>query len=509
MAILWPTKYLRQYLAGRRFITSDRDQLNRTSPTNIHEEQPEQYVIDDRDLIWFTGKTAKKPTLAIPRSVVADVLSLVHTLHGHPGVASTLILIRERFHWHTMARDVREYVLSCGCRRRKRSRSQQVALLPARAVEHWEVIEIDLLRIGGTSLSGNDYMLLAVDKASKFPFAFPLSSKKAEGVARHLLQLCLTFGVPRVIRSDGGREFEYDVVKHLCRWLKADIQFGPAEHPRGQGAIERLGGWIQDILSELGVAWPDRWDDYVSPACWVKRTLPDPSLPKNLSPFEMLFGRKPRTSLDSLLPRIDTDMEEGLDNFVETRRQYLREVRLVLEKRHSDRARARQRVNDTIARQSPGSTAAPGDLVLVRESDSNIQRNGLGGKLEHERWTGPWKYAWPADYGLASPSVAATPLYTLSDRRVIVTESGSKKWEYRGRYQNGRETGWLTEIEILGSFTRLQLDVFHALWNLYHPHAGHQDRTPRKKRPNLSREEALQLFPVGTRISKPHYSYSP
>ena len=152
-------------------------------------------------------------------------------------------------------------------------------------------------------------------------------------------------------------------------------------------------------------------------------------------------------------------MEEGLDNFMETRRQYLREVRLVLEKRHSDRAR-------TIARQSPGSTAAPGDLVLVRESDSSIQRNGLGGKLEHERWTGPWKvtnilqkglvvevemegrklrsrrvspsgikpfhvrppdlrhpfadefaqYAWPADYGLASSSVAATPLYTLSDR---------------------------------------------------------------------------------------------
>jgi len=27
--------------------------------------------------------------------------------------------------------------------------------------------------------------------------------------------------------------------------------------------------------------------------------------------------------------------------------------------------------------------------------------------------------------------VAATPLYTLSDRREIVTESGSKKWEYR------------------------------------------------------------------------------
>ena len=116
-----------------------------------------------------------------------------------------------------MARDVREYVLSCGCRRRKRSSSQQVALLPARAVEPWEVLEIDQLGIGRTSLSGNDYLLLAVDKASKFLFAILLPSKKAVGVARHLLQLCLTFGVLRVISSDGGREFECDVVKDLCR----------------------------------------------------------------------------------------------------------------------------------------------------------------------------------------------------------------------------------------------------------------------------------------------------
>jgi len=33
----------------------------------------------------------------------------------------------------------------------------------------------------------------------------------------------------------------------------------------------------------------------------------------------------------------------------------------------------------------------PGDMVLVRESDSTIHRNGLGGKLQHDRWTGLWK----------------------------------------------------------------------------------------------------------------------
>ena len=71
---------------------------------------------------------------------------------------------------------------------------------------------------------------------------------------------------------------------------------------------------------------------------------------------------------------------------------------------------------------------------------------------------------------------------------------------------SGKIPGWtrigLTDRNILGSFTRLRLDVFHALWNLYHPHAVHGDPTARKKRPTLTREEAFQLFPVGTKIAK-------
>ena len=107
-----------------------------------------------------------------------------------------------------MVRGVKEYVLSCTCRMRKRSNSQRVSMLPGRVIEPWEVMEIDVASVGTESRNGSRYLLLAVDQASKFPFAFPLPSKEVEEVACHLLQLCLTFGVPRVIRSDGGGEFE-------------------------------------------------------------------------------------------------------------------------------------------------------------------------------------------------------------------------------------------------------------------------------------------------------------
>ena len=93
-----------------------------------------------------------------------------------------------------------------------------------------------------TFRTGNQHILLVVDRASRFPFAFPLPSKGLKEVARILANLCLTFGVPRNFRSDGGGEFRSEVLKSLYHWLKARLDFGPVDDSRGQGAVERFGG---------------------------------------------------------------------------------------------------------------------------------------------------------------------------------------------------------------------------------------------------------------------------
>ena len=68
--------------------------------------------------------------------------------------------------------------------------------------------------------------------------------------------------------------------------------------------------------------------------------------------------RKSRISLNTLVPQIDaTDRFGGLDNFVESRRQNFREVRLALEKRHQSEANARLKANNKILRVSAGTVA--------------------------------------------------------------------------------------------------------------------------------------------------------
>ena len=57
------------------------------------------------------------------------------------------------------------------------------------------------------SLSGNRYIPLVADRASEFPLGVPLESKQALGLGRVLTKLCLAFGLSRVIRCDGSKEF--------------------------------------------------------------------------------------------------------------------------------------------------------------------------------------------------------------------------------------------------------------------------------------------------------------
>ena len=83
--------------------------------------------------------------------------------------------------------------------------------------------------------AGNRYMLIVVDRDSRFLFAYPLVSKDSAGVTRKLLELLLTFGVPMSIRSDEGGEFTAKVLAHLCQWLKVSLDHGHAGHPRSQG----------------------------------------------------------------------------------------------------------------------------------------------------------------------------------------------------------------------------------------------------------------------------------
>lgn len=167
-----------------------------------------------------------------------------------------------------------------------------------------------------------------------FLFEYSTKIKRTTTVAAHPFERGLTLITLMSIRSDGGEEFIVEVVDHVCRWLKADINYGASNYPRGQEPVKRAGAWIHDVLSKLYRSWLKHWEKYVGVVCWIKRTMPDPLLPKELTPFHVLYGRNLRTQLDAPIQQLDGYAgSEGQHNFMENQRHTFLEVRNALRKR--------------------------------------------------------------------------------------------------------------------------------------------------------------------------------
>ena len=124
---------------------------------------------------------------------------------------------------------------------------------------------------------------------------------------------------------------------------------------------------MQDVPSELFKAWPTKWDEYVAPACWIKRTTLL-LVPSTMTPFRLLFSviALAQPLIYMLIPQMEDKEATG------------------------DLSSFRQRRNARISRSSPSVDASEGDLVLAREGDSSLFRLGMGPKLVHEKWTAPW-----------------------------------------------------------------------------------------------------------------------
>ena len=110
-------------------------------------------------------------------------------------------------------------------------------------------------------------------------------------------------------------------------------------------------------------------------------------------------------------------------------------------------------------------------------------------------------FAWSLDLGLAATSTLALPIYTLVDHCLIQLRNGSWEWRYRGRYLKGFLSGFNTERECFDSFSPLQLDVFHALRELYQP--SHHRPPPAATSTSSgrladNRAHALLEVPIGT-----------
>ncbi len=116
--------------------------------------------------------------LFVPEGLRSNVIQWGHcsNVACHPGIGRTMFLVKQRFWWRAMARDIREFVLACSvCARGKTSNRPPEGLLQPLSVPSrpWSHIALDFVTALPPSL-GNTVVLTVVDRFSKAAHFIPL-----------------------------------------------------------------------------------------------------------------------------------------------------------------------------------------------------------------------------------------------------------------------------------------------------------------------------------------------
>ena len=96
-----------------------------------------------------------------------------------------------------------------------------------------------------------NWILNCIDHFSKYSWAYPLGNKSINDVALKLRELFFTFGPPRILHSDNGKEFVANLIIELKN-LFPDMVFirDRPRHSQTQGYIERANGILCDALGK-------------------------------------------------------------------------------------------------------------------------------------------------------------------------------------------------------------------------------------------------------------------
>ena len=127
-----------------------------------------------------------------------------------------------------------------------------------------------------------------------------------------LRKLCAQYGVPETIVSDNGAQFTSREFREFCKANAVNHILSPPYHPQSNGRAERFVDTVKRGLLKL--RGEGDVDKILDTFLLAYRTKPNATLPQQRCPAELFFGRKPRATLDLLLP---TKQPTGRDTKME------------------------------------------------------------------------------------------------------------------------------------------------------------------------------------------------
>jgi transposase InsO family protein len=140
-------------------------------------------------------------------------------------------------------------------------------------------------------LGGHVYLLVAVDKFTKWIEAAPVTAQDSTATVNLIKSIIFRFGVPNNIITDNRTNFTSKEFKDYCEGLGIKLNFASVVHPQTNRQVEKANGLICNRLKKRLMDPLERakhaWVHELPSVLWSLHAMPNPTTQEHLSFWSM------------------------------------------------------------------------------------------------------------------------------------------------------------------------------------------------------------------------------
>ena len=264
-----------------------------------HELIPEEYLPVKKKLSSRFGLVFMEDKIVVPKNLRTTVISLLHK--GHPAI-NKMTLAARHFWWPRITEAIQKKCDSCiPCKMSGKSIKPNIPYteknnLPPVSNPN-EEIQLDFI---GPITENNRrfYILLSIDRFSKWPAASFCKNTDGETAVKFIEQYIQLNGIPKTIRTDKATAFTGRLFRDFCKKHYIKLIYGTPYIHTPTGLVERgVRTLKENLLTNLKAG--ERFGKALDIALEIMRKTPHTRLKK--SAFELHYGRSPNTEVSNLL----------------------------------------------------------------------------------------------------------------------------------------------------------------------------------------------------------------
>lgn len=254
----------------------------------------------------------------IPKSLRRTAFETIHNT-SHPSGRTTSRLLRQKFTWPGIRKDVLQWSRDCiACQRAKVHRHNKLQpdhiTVPDTRFNH---LHIDIIFL--PMVQGYQYCLTMIDRFSRWPVAVPIKDMTADTVATTLFNHWIAhYGSPVTITSDQGSQFESALFNALTNLVGTKKTRTTPYHPQSNGIVERMHRTLKAAL----MCSPKPWTEVLPTVLLGLRTSFKEDI--QATPAEMLYGTCLRIPGEFF---VSSDFPSDPAFFIEKHREFMRGIR--------------------------------------------------------------------------------------------------------------------------------------------------------------------------------------